>query len=118
MSVSRSPCAPPVFAPIDGGWFTMGTTRGLDDERPPHRVFVDGFEMAVCPVTRAEYERFLAATGHELPRDWSLPAFAHADLPVVGVRRAESRTRSFRGATRCPPGFQTPAAARWRRHGP
>jgi formylglycine-generating enzyme len=85
MSVSRSPCAPPVFAPIDGGWFTMGTTRGLDDERPPHRVFVDGFEMAVCPVTRAEYERFLAATGHELPRDWSLPAFAHADLPVVGV---------------------------------
>ena len=43
------------FAPIPGGWFTMGTERGQEDERPPHRVFVDGFELGVCPVTRAEY---------------------------------------------------------------
>ena len=48
-------------------------------------VFVDRFELGVCPVTRAEYERFVDATKHELPRDWSHPLFAHADLPVVGV---------------------------------
>jgi sulfatase modifying factor 1 len=73
------------FAPIPGGWFTMGTTRGHEDERPPHRVWVDGFELGICPVTRAEYERFVDATGHELPRDWTLPAFSEPDLPVVGV---------------------------------
>jgi hypothetical protein len=32
-------------------------------------------------VTRVEYERFVAATGHELPKDWLVPAFAQADFP-------------------------------------
>jgi formylglycine-generating enzyme required for sulfatase activity len=73
------------FAPIPGGWFTMGTDRGQPDERPPHRVFVDPFELAVCPVTRGEYERFIDATGHELPRDWMHPPLMKPDLPVVGV---------------------------------
>ena len=63
----------------------MGTALGLEDERPPHRVFVDRFELGVCPVTRAEYECFVNATRHEPPRDWSYPPFAHADLPVVSV---------------------------------
>lgn len=73
------------FVRIDGGWFTMGTDAGQDDERPPHRVFVDPFELGVYPVTRGEYEIFLNATGHERPRDWSHPPFAQPDLPVVGV---------------------------------
>jgi len=73
------------FASISGGWFTMGTERGQPDERPPHRVFVDSFELGVFPVTRAEYACFVEATGHELPRDWSNASFAHPDLPVVGV---------------------------------
>jgi len=73
------------FARIPEGWFIMGTDRGQEDEGPPHRVFVDLFEMAVFPVTRAEYARFLDATRHERPRDWSHPAFARPDLPVVGV---------------------------------
>ena len=63
----------------------MGTERGQDDERPPHRVFVDSFELAVYPVTQAEYEGFIDATRHELPRDWSHPPFAQPDLPIVGV---------------------------------
>ncbi len=78
------PSTPP-FAAIPGGWFTMGTDRGQGDEGPPHRVFVDPFELAVFPVTRAEYERFLSATGHDLPKDWTDPALIAADLPVVGV---------------------------------
>jgi formylglycine-generating enzyme required for sulfatase activity len=48
-------------------------------------VFVDAFELSAFPVTRADYERFIAATGHEAPKDWSNPLLAHADLPVVGV---------------------------------
>jgi formylglycine-generating enzyme required for sulfatase activity len=73
------------FALIPGGWFTMGTERGQDDERPPHRVFVDPFELGAYPVTRAAYEDFVAATEHEPPRGWERPELAQPDLPVVGV---------------------------------
>lgn len=75
----------PDFVEIPAGWFLMGDVRGQDDERPVHRVWVDRFEMAVYPVTRVEYAAFLAATGHDAPRDWSLPQFCPADAPVVGV---------------------------------
>ena len=52
--VAGSPILTPAFAPIAGGWFTMGTQLGYEDERPPHAVFVDRFELGVCPVTRAD----------------------------------------------------------------
>jgi formylglycine-generating enzyme required for sulfatase activity len=81
----------PRFVSIPEGWFTMGTARGQEDEGPPHRVFVDSFEFAVFPVTRADYEGFVTATGHELPRDWSHPAFSQPDLPVVGVSWVDAR---------------------------
>ncbi len=73
------------FLPIPGGWFTMGSDEGQADERPVHRVWVTPFEMAICPITRADYAPFLAATGRELPRDWHNPMFAAANQPVVGV---------------------------------
>ena len=63
----------------------MGSPAGQADEKPPHRVWVDAFELAVDPVTRAEYGRFRQATGRAAPRDWDNPRFAAPDLPVVGV---------------------------------
>src|SRR5260370_20143821 len=83
--VSRAADLVSAFAPIPGGWFTMGTERGQDDERPPHRVFVDPFELGVYPVTRAAYEAFVAATNHEPPKGWERTELAQPDLPVVGV---------------------------------
>lgn len=73
-----------LFARIPDGFFQMGSDEGQDDERPAHRVWVDAFELAVYPVTQRDYARFLAATGHELPREWSAESEA-PDLPVVGV---------------------------------
>jgi formylglycine-generating enzyme required for sulfatase activity len=86
----------------------MGTDRGQEDERPPHRVFVDPFELAVFPVTRAEYACFADATGHEPPRDWSHPPFAQPDLPVVG-EGLEFVVRQRLGAGRGP-GSERPTA--------
>ena len=60
------------FAPIPGGWFTMGTELGHEDERPPHRVFVDAFELGVCPVTRAQYEHFVDASADTGMSKWIL----------------------------------------------
>jgi sulfatase modifying factor 1 len=114
----------PTFASIAGGWFTMGTERGHEDEGPPHRVFVDAFEMSVYPVTRAEYERFVKDTRHELPRDWSHPLFAQPDLPVVGVSWIDALAycswcsdRSGR-AVRLPTEAEWELAARGRQQGP
>jgi formylglycine-generating enzyme len=75
----------PAFTRVPAGAFLMGSETGQDDERPVHRVHVDAFEMSIYPVTRGEYARFLAATGHEMPRDWSDPAMAGDHRPVVGV---------------------------------
>lgn len=75
----------PGFVGVPAGDFLMGSETGQDDERPVHRVHVDAFEMSVYPVTRGEYARFLKATGHQAPRDWTDSALAGDDRPVVGV---------------------------------
>jgi formylglycine-generating enzyme required for sulfatase activity len=102
------------FVPIPAGAFLMGSDLGHDDERPVHRVHVDGFEMSACPVTRAEYAAFVAATGHEHPRDWHERAFAAADLPVVGVSwldaEAYCRWRVLQGSAE-----RLPTEAEWER---
>ena len=49
---------------IPGGEFTMGTddTRSMPNERPAHRVKVDGFWIGEHPVTNAEFRAFVEAT--------------------------------------------------------
>ena len=66
----------PRFAAIPGGAFLMGSDTGQDDERPVHRVSIDAFALGVYPVTRGEYAAFIAATGHDRPRDWDAAEFA------------------------------------------
>ncbi len=61
---------------ISGGEFTMGTDddRSMPNERPAHRVQVDGFWMDQHDVTNAEFRKFVEATGYvttaEKPVDW------------------------------------------------
>jgi formylglycine-generating enzyme required for sulfatase activity len=61
---------------IPGGRFLMGSDHKLaqDNERPAHRVKVDGFWMDRYHVTNAEFRRFVQATGHvttaERKPDW------------------------------------------------
>jgi len=67
---------PPGMGWIPGGEFTMGGDDPLSrpDERPLHRVRVDGFWMDVTEVTNAQFAAFVAATGYrtvaERPVDW------------------------------------------------
>jgi formylglycine-generating enzyme required for sulfatase activity len=50
--------------PIPAGSFRMGSADFYPEERPVHRVDVDGFWMDAHPVTVAEFRRFVKATGH------------------------------------------------------
>ncbi len=53
-------------------------------ENPPHRVKISAFRLARAPVTRAEYQAFLDATGHPAPEFWDQSEFAHPRMPAVG----------------------------------
>jgi len=58
--------APPGMVWIPGGTFLMGSEgeHAGPEERPVHKVYVDGFFMDVVPVTNARFEEFVEATGH------------------------------------------------------
>jgi formylglycine-generating enzyme len=55
---------PPGMKWVPGGTTLMGSEDFYPEERPVHRVAVDGFWMDVRPVTVAEFGRFIRETGH------------------------------------------------------
>jgi sulfatase modifying factor 1 len=75
----------PAMRAIPAGWFLLGWDSGRDDEKPAHRVWVDGFELAAFQTTNAEYARFLRETGHPPPLLWNDPNFDKPYQPVVAV---------------------------------
>lgn len=67
----RSTGAPPGLAPagmiwIPGGEFTRGTDDmdSMPNERPAHRVRLDGFWIDETPVTNGQFRKFVEATGY------------------------------------------------------
>jgi len=89
------PAAPPGPPPdpdmvwIPGGTFAMGSDDFYPEERPVHRVTVDGFWMDRSPVTNAHFARFVAETGYrtvaERPLDPDLYPGASAEVLVPGA---------------------------------
>lgn len=63
-----APSTPPALASsmtwIAGGTFLMGSDRFYPEEQPAHHASVEGFWIETCPVTAAEFGRFVAATGY------------------------------------------------------
>jgi formylglycine-generating enzyme len=55
----------PDMAWVPGGTFRMGSDAHYPEERPAHRVTVDGFWMDRYPVTNDRFARFVAETGHQ-----------------------------------------------------
>jgi formylglycine-generating enzyme required for sulfatase activity len=49
---------------VSGGTFLMGSDDFYPEERPAHPVTVEGFWMDEHPVTNAEFQRFVKATGY------------------------------------------------------
>ncbi|HXY50594.1 MAG TPA: SUMF1/EgtB/PvdO family nonheme iron enzyme [Terriglobales bacterium] len=85
MSAIPNSTVAPLLVSIPSGWFLMGSEAGQDNERPIHRVWVDGFQLAACQITNAEYVRFLRATRALPPPFWHDPHFSRPQQPVVGV---------------------------------
>jgi formylglycine-generating enzyme required for sulfatase activity len=62
------------FVLIPAGVCIVGSDRrdreAGDDERPQHRLAISDFYIMRCPVTNAQYRRFVVATGHRPPLFW------------------------------------------------
>ena len=75
---AQDPPAGMVYIPP--GWVYVAFPGGK-----ARRFWLDGFFIDVCEYTRAQYARFLAATGRTEPLGWQEPSADTGDLPVVGV---------------------------------
>jgi formylglycine-generating enzyme len=87
-SGSSVPARPKNMVWVPEGEFLMGSSDFYPEERPVHRVRVDGFWMDEHPVTVAEFRRFVKATGHvtwaERPPDPEMYPDADPELLVPG----------------------------------
>lgn len=63
-TVIQAGTAHPDMVRIPGGTFLMGSDAHYAEERPQHRVRVDGFWMDATAVTNRAFAAFVAATGH------------------------------------------------------
>jgi acetoin utilization deacetylase AcuC-like enzyme/formylglycine-generating enzyme required for sulfatase activity len=55
--VVRTPSGLEMVA-IPAGWFEMGNAKGMKDEAPVHRVWVDSFWMDRCEVVQSQFREF------------------------------------------------------------
>ncbi|MGZ4822651.1 MAG: formylglycine-generating enzyme family protein, partial [Terriglobales bacterium] len=110
-----SAMAEPVMVRVPEGWFWMGSEQGLDCERPRHRVWVDGFEMAVTQVTSGDYARYLRATGAAAPPNFDDPAVHDPGQPVVAVSWFEAVAYCEFLSTTTGRRYRLPSEAEWER---
>jgi sulfatase modifying factor 1 len=78
----RPPTPPPSkdMVWIPGGSFLMGSDDFYPEERPIHRVEVNGFWMDHHPVTVAEFRRFVKATDYVTVAERPLDAATYPDV--------------------------------------
>ena len=105
---------------VPAGQFQMGSVMARDNdaqdnELPPHPVHLPEFHIGKYPVTNAQYQAFVLATGHRAPDHWEegrIPS-GKANHPVVYVtwRDAVKFCDWLRAGTGQP--FRLPTEAEW-----
>jgi ergothioneine biosynthesis protein EgtB len=104
-----------------------GPGFSYDNERPRHRVFVEGFELAARLVTNGEYQAFVDDGGYDRPELWLSDGWARRESaewcgPLYWFDRDGERCEfTLRGAERRNPAapvchvsfYEADAFARW-----
>lgn len=83
------------------------------EENPRHRVELRGFRLARAPVTRAQYQAFLDATGNPAPPFWNELRFADPRMPAVGPSWDDAVRLCDWASEICGPRLRLPTEAEW-----
>ena len=70
---------------IAGGEFTMGSDDHYPEERPAHRVSVNGFWLSATAVTNREYAAFVSATKYRTVAERPLDPAQFPDAPAENL---------------------------------
>lgn len=128
----------PVMIRISAGDFLMGTSEDdikhlqlkesewaydwydndlFENERPQHRVKLNGFEIAQAPVTNADYYAFIWNEGYRLPKTWT--SFLYPDetenYPVTGVSKLDAEAYIAWISGKLGISYRLPTEAEWER---
>ena len=98
---------------IPAGSFAMGSTDGLPNERPDHRVTLDAFSIDQYEVTLSLYRKFLESGKHESPPTWDDEAATTVgDRPATGMKWASAAAYCQWAGKRLPTEAEWEKAAR------
>jgi serine/threonine-protein kinase len=100
------------FLWIPGGRFRMGSEK-YDREKPVHWVRLNDFWIGETPVTNAQYQKFMVATGQPEPALWRDRRFSDPDQPVVGVDWNEAMAFCRWLTSVAPLSVTLPSEAQW-----
>ena len=84
----------------------------IESAGPTHQVALDTYYIDRHEVTNEQYEEFLVATGHPLPRFWDRSAFNGDNQPVIGVSWHDAWTYCSWAGKRLPTEAEWEKAAR------
>jgi formylglycine-generating enzyme required for sulfatase activity len=81
------PHGEPEWIKVPAGEFWMGSDRGIDDERPPHKLHLDDYLISRTPISNAQYHLFTQDAEYAPPQHWAedRPPKGLESHPVVYV---------------------------------
>ena len=100
---------------VPPGVFWMGQEGRLDNEKPVHRVCLDGFRIGRFPVTNREYGLCAEQGAVPFPPFYRAEGFSHPEKPVVGVTWDEAVIFCQWLGSRLGVLFRLPTEAEWER---
>jgi formylglycine-generating enzyme required for sulfatase activity len=109
-----APVAPEGMLMVAAGTYTVGRDGADPLEQPGHKVDLPAFFIDRSEVTNAAFKRFIDATGHKSPSNWTGENFPKGrdNYPVTGVTWQDAADYAVWAGKRLPAEAEWEAAAR------